>query len=69
MTKQIKTVTYGIGGYDETKPDNNIVETLYYSNEELAQLEEETAKAAEKAALLERLGITADEAKLLLGGN
>jgi len=28
---------------------------------------EETAKATEKAALLERLGITAEEAKLLLG--
>jgi hypothetical protein len=27
----------------------------------------EEAKAAEKAALLERLGITAEEAKLLLG--
>jgi hypothetical protein len=27
----------------------------------------EAAKAAEKAALLSRLGITADEAKLLLG--
>lgn len=27
----------------------------------------EAAKAAEKEALLERLGITADEAKLLLG--
>jgi hypothetical protein len=27
----------------------------------------EAAKAAEKAALLTRLGITADEAKLLLG--
>lgn len=45
--------------------------------EELAQIEAdkaaqatqaaaETAKAAEKAALLTRLGITADEAKLLL---
>ena len=28
---------------------------------------EATTKAAEKAALLERLGITAEEAKLLLG--
>ena len=28
--------------------------------------EQEAAKAADKAALLERLGITADEAKLLL---
>jgi len=31
------------------------------------QVAAEAAKAAEKAALLERLGITADEAKLLLG--
>ncbi len=31
-----------------------------------AQAEAEAAKAAEKEALLERLGITADEAKLLL---
>jgi len=31
-----------------------------------AQAEAEAAKAAEKAALLSRLGITADEAKLLL---
>jgi hypothetical protein len=37
--------------------------------EQTAQAEAEEAKAAEKAALLERLGITADEAKLLLGGN
>jgi hypothetical protein len=31
--------------------------------------EQETTKAADKAALLQRLGITADEAALLLGGN
>ena len=29
----------------------------------------EAAKAHERAALLERLGITQDEARLLLGGN
>jgi hypothetical protein len=34
-----------------------------------AQAAELEAKAAEKDALLARLGITADEAKLLLGGN
>ena len=34
-----------------------------------AQVEAEAQKAAEKAALLERLGITEEEAKLLLGGN
>jgi hypothetical protein len=32
-----------------------------------AQAAAEAAKAAEKEALLERLGITAEEAKLLLG--
>ena len=35
------------------------------ANAELAKEEQET-KAAEKQALLDRLGITADEAKLLL---
>jgi hypothetical protein len=34
-----------------------------------AQAAEEAAKAEQKAALLERLGITAEEAQLLLGGN
>ena len=34
---------------------------------ELAAKAETEAKAAEKQALLDRLGITADEAKLLLG--
>jgi len=66
MTKKIKSVTYGVGGHDETKPDNNVIETLYYSAAEIADLEAETAKAAEKAALLAKLGITEDEAKLLL---
>jgi hypothetical protein len=67
MTKKIKSVVYGLGGYDETKPDNNLVSTEYYSKDELIALEAEEAKAAEKQALLERLGITADQAKLLLG--
>jgi hypothetical protein len=50
------------------------------TDEEIAQIEAihteaeaekvaEAEKAAAKAALLNRLGITADEAKLLLGGN
>lgn len=33
----------------------------------IARVEIEAAKAAEKAALLSKLGITEDEAKLLLG--
>jgi ribosomal protein S11 len=34
-----------------------------------AQVAAEAAKAEQKSALLERLGITAEEAQLLLGGN
>ena len=67
MTKRIKSVVYGLGGYDDTKPDNNLIKTEYYTVAELAALEAEEAKAAEKQALLDRLGISADEAKLLLG--
>jgi hypothetical protein len=66
MTKQIKTVIYGLGGYDETKPDNNIVSYEYYSKEELDVIAAETQKAADKAALLAQLGITEEQAKLLL---
>ena len=68
MTKKIvKSVVYGLGGFDESKPNNNIIETEYYTDSEIAELETEQAKAATKAALLEKLGITEEEAKLLLG--
>lgn len=67
MTKKIKSVLYGKGGFDDSKPNNNIIQTEYYSDEEIVFLEAEEAKAAAKAALLERLGITEEEAKLLLG--
>jgi hypothetical protein len=54
------------------------VQIVKLTDEEVAQIEqgyadyesrlaEKTVKAAAKAALLERLGITADEAALLLG--
>jgi hypothetical protein len=29
-----KSITYGIGGYDPTKPNNNIVEEIDLPNEE-----------------------------------
>jgi hypothetical protein len=67
MTKQIKEITYGLGGLDETKPNNNIVDTVYYTDEELAALDKENNRQLARAALLEKLGITADEAKLLFG--
>ena len=66
MTKQIKTVVYGVGGYDESKPNNNVIETEYYTDAELAEQAEAETKATAKAALLAQLGITEEQAKLLL---
>lgn len=68
MTNKIKSVIYGLGGFDESKPDNNVVEVEYYTAEELAIIEAEEAKSAQRQALLDKLGITAEEAQLLLGG-
>jgi hypothetical protein len=30
----MKSITYGLGGYDETKPNNNIVEEIDIPDEE-----------------------------------
>jgi hypothetical protein len=30
----MKTITYGLGGYDSTKPNNNIVEEIDLPDEE-----------------------------------
>lgn len=67
MTKQIKSVTYGLGGYDESKPDNNIISYEYYSKEELVQIAAKAKADSDKAALLARLGLTEDELKTILG--
>lgn len=48
-----------------TKPTNEQILAAVENNEAL-KIQSATAKAAEKAALLAKLGITADEAKLLL---
>jgi hypothetical protein len=66
MTNKIKTVVYGLGGFDESKPENNVVEIVYYTKDELDVIAAEEAKAAQKAALLTQLGITEEQAKLLL---
>jgi hypothetical protein len=67
MTKKIKSVVYAVGGFDESKPDNNILSYEYYTKEELAGLAEAEAKETQRQAILDRLGLTADEAKLILG--
>jgi hypothetical protein len=49
----------------QTEPTEQEIETGWLAYQ-AAQIAEAEAKAAEKAALLNRLGITEDEAKLLL---
>lgn len=63
---EIKSIVYGVGGYDKTKENDNIIEVIYYTDEELLELQKEKDKTTQKAALLEKLGITESEAKLLL---
>lgn len=66
MTKKIKEIIYGIGGFDESKPNNNVIETIYYTTAELAEIAEAEEKAQAKAQLLAQLNITEEQAKLLL---
>ena len=67
MTKKIKEVVYGLGGFDDSKPENNLVEIIYYTKDELEQLAQAEAKETAKAAILDRIGLTADELKTILG--
>jgi len=55
-------------GEIETR-DFNAEELAEAQAQKAAQTEAEAAKAAAKQALLDKLGITAEEAQLLLGGN
>jgi hypothetical protein len=44
-----KTITYGIGGYDESKPNNNIVEIIDTPDEE--QQNEESDSTSSRSIL------------------
>ncbi len=50
---------------DTPKPSKSTLDGLWQEVQDLIQTEKQ-AKAAQKAALLERLGISEDEARLLL---
>jgi|LauGreDrversion2_3_1035106.scaffolds.fasta_scaffold464733_2 hypothetical protein len=70
MTHKVATFDAITGEYAER--EMNAQELLEYETrvaEGIARETEATAKAEAKAALLTRLGITAEEAALLLGGN
>jgi len=69
---KIKEVDFNIQTGEETitERDETAAETktrLDNAKEQAAQSAEAEAAATQKAALLARLGITADEAKLLIG--
>jgi hypothetical protein len=52
---------------DETAQEQAVRET--FEAEQAAKQAEAEAKAASRQAILDRLGLTAEEAQLLLGGN
>jgi len=71
MTKPIVKIVNAETG-EEVVREMNIEEFAQYEIDKAdhaARLAEEESKATAKAALLKRLGITADEAALLLGAN
>ena len=53
--------------YTEEELAQREIDRIAAEEAEAARLVEEAAKAAKRAELLERLGITEDEAKILLG--
>ena len=66
----IKTINVITG--EEIKREMNDAEYAQYQidlAEAQARKDEETAKAATRQALLNKLGLTEEEARLLLGGN
>jgi len=73
LKKQNPTIVSNING-EEIKLTGDEYETAIQNAaqmklEQLLKEEEDNAKEIARAALLSKLGITAEEAKLLLGGN
>lgn len=56
----MQEIVYGVGGYDPTKPNNNIIEVIEISAPEATPLE----AALEK---LTALGLTPEEAQAIAG--
>jgi hypothetical protein len=57
--------TYGVGGFDPSKPNNNIVEEVELPDPEPTPEEIARASAIQK---LQTLGLTEEEALALVGG-
>jgi hypothetical protein len=61
----MKHTTYGLGGFDPTKPNNNILEEIEIPDPEPTP--EELARNS-AVAKLKKLGLTEEEALALVGG-
>jgi hypothetical protein len=61
----MKSIAYGPGGFDPTKPNNNIIEEVELPDPEPAPEELARASAIQK---LQTLGLTEEEALALVGG-
>ena len=60
-----RSIVYGSGGFDPTKPNNNIIEEVELPDPEPTA--EELARAS-AIAKLQTLGLTEEEALALIGG-
>lgn len=60
----MQQVTYGLGGYDPSKPNDNIVEVIELPDEPV------TIDPVKEAAMakLRKLGLTDDEINAIMGG-
>jgi hypothetical protein len=61
----MKLIAYGVGGFDPTKPNNNIIEEIEVPDPEPTP--EELARNS-AVAKLKKLGLTEEEALALVGG-
>ena len=61
----MKLIAYGVGGFDPTKPNNNIIEEIELPDPEPTP--EELARNS-AVAKLKKLGLTEEEALALVGG-
>jgi hypothetical protein len=61
----MQVTTFGVGGFDPSKPNNNIVEEV-----ELPDLEPTPEELTRQSALkkLKKLGLTEEEALAIVGG-